>query len=209
MDPRQRHLGGHHRIGGTGGVALNAGGLYQPGYRVAHQSQHIFQRHSGALGNGVVVAPCQIYQTTGGHGGCRADLCLAAPLGTADGGVLGDYTTNPGTDQQGTQQFSAGQTLLFLIGDEHGWNYPAAAGSGGGYNALHTGVALCHLHRCGDHSGQVVSKQGIAFLVIFRQPGAVLAAHFAGGHRCRVVLGDGVLHGLCHLVHLVQHGTLR
>ena len=23
------------------------------------------------------------------------------------------------------------------------------------------------------------------------------------------VLGDGVLHGLCHLVHLVQYGTLR
>src|SRR5918997_3679977 len=70
------------------GVALDAGDLHEPADRVAGEPEVVLDADLRGVLHLLGAAPDHLGEAGGGHGAGRADLALAADLGSRDGGVL-------------------------------------------------------------------------------------------------------------------------
>src|ERR687889_212099 len=82
------HPGGGDGLDRSHGVALDARDLHQPTHRVAGEAEVVLDADLGGVLHLLRRSSDDLGETGGCHGAGRADLPLAAHLGTRDGGVL-------------------------------------------------------------------------------------------------------------------------
>ena len=74
--------------GGCVGVALDAGNLHQPAYRVARHAQVMLQSHFGSVFNLCGASAEELAGSRRSHRARYAHFCLASRFGARNGGVV-------------------------------------------------------------------------------------------------------------------------
>src|ERR687893_205863 len=94
------HAGRGDGLDRTDGVALDAGDLHEPADRVAGEPEVVLDADLRGVLHLLGAAPDHLGEAGGGHGAGRADLALAADLGSGDGGVLLEQQPDRGRGEQ-------------------------------------------------------------------------------------------------------------